>query len=166
MPIYEFYCPDCHTIFSFLSRSVNTTKRPDCPRCRRPELERRASAFAISKGRREPTEDGFEGVDEKRLEQAMQSLAQESEEIDDGNPREIARLMRRVYDATGLPLGENIDEAIRRLEAGEDPDSIEEAMGDALEEEDPFTAGSGGRILQRLERRLRPAAIDDSLYEL
>ncbi len=166
MPIYEFYCPDCHTVFNFLSRSVNTTTRPHCPRCKRPELERKASAFAISKGRAEPTEDGLAGVDDSRLERAMQTLAKESEGIDGGDPREMARLMRKVYDSTGLPLGESIDEAIRRLEAGEDPDSIEEAMGDVLDEEDPFAAGPGGRILKRIKRRLRPAAIDDSLYEL
>ncbi|MCK4728291.1 MAG: zinc ribbon domain-containing protein, partial [Desulfobacterales bacterium] len=34
MPIYEFYCEDCNTIFNFFSRSVNTTKRPPCPRCK------------------------------------------------------------------------------------------------------------------------------------
>jgi hypothetical protein len=26
MPMYEFYCPDCNTIFTFLSKSVNTEK--------------------------------------------------------------------------------------------------------------------------------------------
>ena len=131
MPIYEFYCSDCHTVFNFLSKSVNTAKRPDCPRCGRPDLERKASAFAISKGRSETTEDGLPNVDEGRLEQAMQTLARESEGIDDGDPRQMARLMRKVYDCTGLSLGEGVDEAIRRLEAGEDPETIEEAMGGA-----------------------------------
>ena len=53
MPIYEFYCPHCHRVFNFLSRAVNTDKTPDCPQCDRPGLTRRASAFAISKGRTE-----------------------------------------------------------------------------------------------------------------
>ncbi len=50
MPVYEFYCADCHTVYNFFSQSVNTAKRPTCPKCGRPELERRASLFAISKG--------------------------------------------------------------------------------------------------------------------
>ena len=28
MPIYEFYCEPCHTLFSFLSKRVNTTATP------------------------------------------------------------------------------------------------------------------------------------------
>ena len=46
MPIYEFYCPDCHTIFNFFSARIETEKRPDCPRCGRSKLERRMSVFS------------------------------------------------------------------------------------------------------------------------
>ena len=46
MPIYEFYCADCHTIFNFLSKAVNTSKRPPCPKCRR-KLERQVSLFSM-----------------------------------------------------------------------------------------------------------------------
>jgi len=35
MPIYEFYCEDCNTLFNFFSRTVNTDKQPPCPRCRK-----------------------------------------------------------------------------------------------------------------------------------
>ena len=59
MPIYEFYFPNCHTIFNFLSRNVNTKKRPTCPKCKRPKLERKVSSFAISKGLSEPAADGI-----------------------------------------------------------------------------------------------------------
>jgi len=53
MPVYEFYCPDCHTIFNFFSRRVDTETRPTCPACSRPDLERQAFPFAISKARGE-----------------------------------------------------------------------------------------------------------------
>jgi putative FmdB family regulatory protein len=53
VPVYEFYCCDCHTIFNFLSRQVNTEKRPSCPKCGRPELERQVSPFAVSKEQEE-----------------------------------------------------------------------------------------------------------------
>jgi putative FmdB family regulatory protein len=33
MPIYEFYCPDCHTVFSFFSSRIDTAVRPACPQC-------------------------------------------------------------------------------------------------------------------------------------
>jgi putative FmdB family regulatory protein len=61
MPVYEHYCPDCHTIFSFFSRRVDTDTRPACPRCARPNLERQVSLFAISKARAEKEGGGEEG---------------------------------------------------------------------------------------------------------
>ncbi len=54
MPIYEFYCANCHTVYSFLSKTIDTAKRPDCPRCGRPKLDRRMSRFAVSTRRSEP----------------------------------------------------------------------------------------------------------------
>lgn len=165
MPIYEFYCSDCHRIFSFLSRRVGSSRRPACPRCERPRLERRVSRFAISKGRSEPDQDGLPDIDEARLEQAMASMAGEADRIDEDDPRQMAGLMRKLYDATGLELGQGMEEAIRRMEAGEDPDQIEEEMGDLLEGEDPLA--SGGRCdLKRLRKRFRPPEVDETLYEL
>lgn len=46
MPIYEFYCSRCHMIFNFFSTTINTEKRPNCPRCRKTRLVRQMSAFA------------------------------------------------------------------------------------------------------------------------
>ena len=47
MPIYEYYCKPCHTIFSFLSRNANVTTRPACPSCSG-ELHKQVSSFAFS----------------------------------------------------------------------------------------------------------------------
>lgn len=176
MPVYEHYCPDCHTIFSFFSRRVDTDTRPNCPRCGRRELARQASLFAISKGRGE-REDGDgdadlpDGLDEERLMQAFASMEGELSALeDDGDPKQAARVMRRLFEATGLPLGDGMAEAIRRMESGEDPDAIDAELGDALAEEDPFAAGSTkaslGESLERLRRELLPAARDDHWYPL
>ncbi|MGD2029649.1 MAG: zinc ribbon domain-containing protein, partial [Desulfobacterales bacterium] len=40
MPIYEFYCRDCNTIFNFFSKTINTTKKPKCPKCKTKTLTR------------------------------------------------------------------------------------------------------------------------------
>ncbi|GAB6062241.1 FmdB family zinc ribbon protein [Deferrisoma palaeochoriense] len=171
MPVYEFYCPDCHVIFNFLARRPDPARRPDCPRCGREDLERQVSLFAISKGRKDTGgegDDDLPDIDETRLEQAMESLAAEADSIDEDDPRQVARLMRKLYDATGMNLGPGMEEAIRRMEAGEDPDKIEEEMGDILEEEDPFTGGGGpaGPRWKALKKRLRPPEVDETLYEL
>ena len=168
MPIYEFYCRDCHTLFSFLSRSIDTRKRPSCPRCGRPELARRPSAFAISSGRKEEgAGEGDEGLpefDEARLERAMASMAGDLENVDENDPRQAARLARKLYEAAGIPVGGGLEEAIRRMEAGEDPEAVEAEMGDVLDA-DPFEATPEKR-LARLRRKMLPAAVDTTLYEL
>jgi putative FmdB family regulatory protein len=168
MPIYEFYCSTCHTLFNFLARTPQPRRRPSCPRCGKPRLERKPSAFAISEGRPEP-EGGEElppGFDEARLERMMAELAEEVAGVDQEDPRAMARMLRKLIDGSGMPLGGGMEEAIRRMEAGEDPDRIEEEMGDLLEAEDASMIGSGPGRLRALRRRLLPPAVDGTLHEL
>ena len=162
MPIYEFYCPDCHVIFNFFSRTVNTDKIPPCPKCERAELERQMSAFAVLRGQKEDQEDGLPDIDESKLEKAMTALASDAESINEEDPRQAAQLMRKLTDMTGLELGSGMEEALRRMEAGEDPEQIEAEMGDLLEEEDPVVFQGQ----KKLGRRKPPPRKDETLYEL
>jgi len=163
MPIYEFYCPRCNTIYNFFSRSINTTARPRCPGCRQERLTRQMSAFAVT-GRAKGSEDADDlPIDEHKMEQAMQSLAREAEHINEDDPRQAAALMRKLSRMTGMELGAGMDEAVRRMERGEDPEAVEAAMGDLLESEEPFVLPArkrGGRS------RRPPPRHDETLYEL
>ena len=164
MPIYEFYCEACNTIFNFFSRSVNTAKKPTCPRCRKQRLSRMMSAFAVTGKAKEEGDTDDLPFDEGRMEKAMQALAGEAESISDDDPRQAANLMRKLTDMTGLELGPGMTEALRRMERGEDPDQIEAEMGDLLEGEDPFVlpGKKGGKNTGR-----RPAPTrDETLYDL
>lgn len=162
MPIYEFYCSRCNTIFNFFSRSVNTAKIPACPKCDNSAMTRRMSMFAVT-GRAAGEDDGDLPVDGDKMERAMQMLAGEAERMDEDDPRQAANLMRRLGDMTGMEFGPAMQEALRRMEKGEDPEQIEAEMGDALEGEEPFFASGGrpGRL-----RRKAPPKRDDTLYEL
>ena len=167
MPIYEFYCPACHTIFNFFSRRVNTAKRPPCPRCGRPELERQVSRFAVSKGRQEAEgDDTMPDMDDSRLERAMQALASEAAGLDEHDPRQAARLMRRLSEAMGTPLGSGMEDVIRRMEAGEDLEQIEADMGDLLEAEDPLGSSGTPQGGQHVQPSSRRPQVDQTLYEL
>lgn len=166
MPVYEFYCSDCHTIFNFFSRRINTEKRPDCPRCGNAYLERQVSKFAVSKGRKEEDEQSMPDLDENQLERAMMQLASEGDNLNEEDPRQAAQMMRKLYESTGLKLGDGMAEMIRRLESGEDPDQIEADMGDILEHEDPFAANTAKPGMQdRAKQSTRPR-VDNTLYEL
>ena len=86
--------------------------------------------------------------------------------MDEDDPRQAARLMRKLYGATGMELGSGMEEAIRRMEAGEDPDQIEQDLGDVLEQEDPF-AGMGAKAgLKGFRQRFLKPGVDETLYEL
>lgn len=164
MPIYEFYCEDCNVIFNFFSRTVDTEKRPLCPKCKKRKLSRQVSIFAVTGRAKEDTEGDDLPFDENKMEQAVQMLAGEAERINEDDPRQAANLMRRLTDMTGMQLGAGMEEALSRMEKGEDPDKIESEMGRLLEEEDPFIMPEkkGKRISLK-----RPAPFrDETLYDL
>jgi putative FmdB family regulatory protein len=165
MPIYELYCPDCHRIFSFLARRVNTTKRPMCPHCKRRRLQRQVSLFAHTGQAKAPGADGDLPVDEARMERALTSLMGEAEARDENDPRQAAQLMRKFSRMSGMEMGEAMEQALTRMEAGEDPEAVEADMGDAMESEDPFVpSGPGGKGLRRA-RHTEPER-DPTLYEM
>jgi putative FmdB family regulatory protein len=164
MPIYEFYCEDCNTIFNFFSRSVNTTKKPQCPICKTKTLSRQMSAFAFTGKAKEDGDMEDLPFDEGKMEKAMNMLAGEAENINEDDPRHAANLMRKLTDMTGMELGPGMQEALKRMEAGEDPDAIEAEMGDLLEDEEPFLMPEkkGGK---KGTKRAAPRR-DETLYDL
>jgi hypothetical protein len=103
-------------------------------------------------------------MDEAKLEEAFASLAGEAENVNEDDPRQAAQLMRKLFAATGVPLKAGMEEALRRMESGEDPESIEQEMGDLLDE-DPFAGAPSGRGLSKL-RRLLPPTVDSTIYEM
>ena len=162
MPIYEFYCDQCHMIFNFFSGSVNIDKKPNCPKCKKQKLDRKMSIFSVSRKKDQEDDIPMPDLDESKLEQAMSVLANDAENIDEDDPRQAANLMRKLTDMTGLNLGPGMEEALARMEAGDDPEQIEAEMGDLLEGEDPFSfKEKASAILKK-----RPPRVDDKLYYL
>ncbi|MBI3879781.1 MAG: zinc ribbon domain-containing protein [Verrucomicrobia bacterium] len=152
MPIYEFACPKCRRIFSFLSQRVDPDRLPVCPKCGHKKLSKQLSRFAMTKGLKEPAATGAgsedEGgpplpdLDDPRVARAMAEMERDLEHLDENNPKHMAVMMRKMKDL--MPPGsmpKELDVAIKRLEAGEDPEKIEADMGDVLGE---FMGGEGG----------------------
>ncbi|MCX7817338.1 MAG: zinc ribbon domain-containing protein [Syntrophales bacterium] len=165
MPIYEFLCTQCNTIFNFFSKRVNTDKIPMCPKCKNVALKRQVSLFAKISRISKESEDvpDTPPIDEERMEKAIEAIASEVEHVDDEDPRRAASLMRKLSEAAGMRFGPAMEEAIRRLELGEDPEKIEEEMGSLLEEEEPllFTTQS-----PKLGKRQKKPKVDETIYEL
>lgn len=160
MPIYEYYCGACNTIFNFFSGRINTSAIPPCPDCGR-DLARQISLFSTIGRAKE--DDGMPDLDDSRLERVMGELAREAETLDENDPQQMARIMRRFSEQAGMSLGSGMEEALSRMEAGEDPEAIEQEMGDILENEDPFTLQ--GKKARKGRDRQAPRR-DERLYEL
>jgi len=60
-----------------------------------------------------------------------------------------------------MKLGNGFEEALSRLENGEDPDQIDAEMGDLLAAEAPFGGKKGGK-----KTVLRKPRKDETLYDL
>jgi len=161
MPIYEFYCENCNTVFNFFSRGINTQASPVCPRCQG-ALKRQMSIFAkVSRGREESAGEEMPQLDEAKMEKAMAMLAGEAEKMDENDPRQAAQLMRKLSETAGISFGEGMEDALNRLERGEDPDRIEEEMGSLLDTEEPVLLNKKGRGQKRTAPR-----VDETLYDL
>ncbi len=109
----------------------------------------------MPKGAKEPSATGAENglgmpdMDDPKVMRAMSEMERDMANMDENNPKHMAQMMRKMKDI--LPAGsmpKEMDVAIKRLEAGEDPEKIEADMGDVLGdfmgEESSGTAGGGG----------------------
>lgn len=144
MPIYEFLCTACNRIFSFHSFKVDPDRIPVCPKCEAKDLKRVPSSFGVGASTKTATDDGGDdGLDDPRLEREMMKLAADLEGMDENDPRQMAGAVRKMTELAGEKVTPAMEEMIRRLEAGEDPERIEEDLGDAIEEEMGDGAGGG-----------------------
>ena len=165
MPIYEFFCEDCNTIFNFFSKTVNTRKRPNCPKCKTRKLSRQVSLFAVTGRASEAGDMDDLPFDENRMMQVMDKLSGEAERLEqEEDPRQAANLMRKFSDMTGLKLRAGMEEVLARMERGEDPEQVEADMGDMFDDETPFDLPGKKAAAVRVDR---PAPKhDETLYDL
>ncbi len=94
----------------------------------------------------------------------MNVLAQEAENINEDDPKQAANLMRKLSDMTGLKLGDGMDEALRRMEKGDDPEQVEAEMGDLLEDEEPFSLLE--KKAKSTKTKRKEPLRDETLYDL
>jgi putative FmdB family regulatory protein len=115
MPVYEYRCPDCRRRVSvYQSYSDYGKIQPACPECGGKNLQR-----LISRTR-------FARSEESRLETLSDPSAWG--DVDEQDPRSMARMMRRMGNELGEDMGPEFTEAVDRLEDGEDPEEIEKSM--------------------------------------
>ena len=184
MPIYEYYCPDNHTVYQFYAKTLAQGRStPKCPANERFRMIRLVSSFAIQKGTASERTDLSEGraasgagAEDGRMEAAMQSMEHEFEGVDENDPRAMARMMRKMSELTGEKIDGEMEEVVRKLEEGADPESLEEQFGgeegsggpeeDSGRESNPTEDGTPAARRRARNRSHRPAPRrDPRLYD-
>ena len=169
MPIYEFHSPDTNRIYSFFARSLSKAeKTPRCPDDPNARMERVVSRFAVTGKAKEESADASVR-DDPRMERMMAEMERDMAGLDENNPdpRALGHMMRKMTEATGQKMPAEMEHMIRRLEAGEDPEKLEEEFGDAFDDMDfPGMDGDDAdEAATRAVKMLRRPARDPRLYE-
>jgi hypothetical protein len=100
--------------------------RLKCSRCGSERLKRLISRAAVLRS------------EESRLE----SLAEDGlGDLDENDPRSLGRWMRRMSNEVGEDLGDEFEEIVSRLEAGESPEEIERSLPELGGEDSAFESG-------------------------
>ncbi len=190
MPIYEFYCERNHTVYQFYAKTLAQGKlTPKCPDNPRWPLKRVVSQFAFTGRAQEPRADadapaGGDPAEDARMEAAMNAMEREFSAVDENDPRAMARMMRRMSELTGEKIDGEMEEVVRKLEEGVDPEALEDRLGAGPEGEggedgDPYGMGGGGpggdakteaekkeaRMRYRLRRATTAPRRDPKLYD-
>lgn len=162
MPIYEFYCPQNHTVYQFYAKTLAQGKTiPRCPDNPKFRLEKMLSTFAVKTGgaaaeSEAPTGGApAEGADDARMEAAMGAMEREFSAVDENDPRAMGRMMRRMAEITGEKIDGQMEEVVRRLEEGADPDSLEEQLGDGGDDEGGAPEGAEQTAGEPREKKRR-----------
>lgn len=166
MPIYEFYCPENHTVYQFLARSLAyRSKVPKCPDNPAFQMVKQVSRFAIVGNAQEATEgDPFAGLDDAKMDALMADMEVEMGVLDAENPdpKQLGHFMRKMTDIMGDKTPSELREMVKRLEAGEDPEKLEATFGDM--------AGAEGDVLFAQVKKImsgnRQPVRNPTLYEM
>jgi hypothetical protein len=170
MPIYEYYCPDNHRIYQFyaktLAQGLTAPRCPDNPKFR---MRKILSPFAVVGQASESPSLSGEPADtpgDERLEAAMGAMEREFSGVDENDPKAMGRMMRRMADLTGERMDGEMEEVVRKLEEGADPESFGEQLGDG--EADPGEDAPPAQpreAAHRLRPRRAAPARDPRLYD-
>jgi len=168
MPIYEYYCPDNHKIYQFFARSLAQGRKiPQCPDNPKFRMEKVISAFAVvGQAQETPSEPALGTANpesDSKMESAMAAMEQEFSSVDENDPRAMARMMRRMAEVSGESIPGDVEDVVRQLEEGTDPESLEQQMGDDTEPDSPAPDPAEGRKPRRALRG--PPRRDPQLYD-
>lgn len=167
MPIYEYYCPQNNTVYQFLARSLSHRDAvPICPDNPEFHLQKRVSSFAVIGRAKEESDNPLGDINESAMSKLMADFEGDMSVLDQENPdpKLLGNFMRKMTDVMGGKVPPQLQDIVRRLEAGEDPEKFENEFAD-FDESDPSTDPLFHQV-KKIIRNSRQPIRDPKLYEL
>lgn len=112
MPTYEYRCLDCGKKVSiYLRYDEYGQKAVRCTHCESQDLRRLIGRVRFA-----------------RSEESHMDSLDDWADVDENDPRAMARMMRKMSEEVGEDMPPEFDEVVGRLEAGESPEEIEQRI--------------------------------------
>ncbi len=183
MPIYEFHSPDTGKIYSFFAPTIKYSDLvPLCPEGPGKKMVRLISGFSITGKQKEATQpeaqhdqdpdDPFAGMDGDHANEIMKELESSISGMDEDNPdpRQMGSLMRKMCELSGETMDEPMEEVVRKLEEGMNPEDLEDRMGEFMGDGDIDQARSKDETHESTQSKLRKLLLarpirDPQLYD-
>jgi putative FmdB family regulatory protein len=132
MPNYQYMCIECQKRFEvYLTYDEYETHPVGCPNCSSKNVQRLIGRVRFARS------------EESRMEDLADPSALAGLEDD---PQAMGQMMRKMSREMGEDMGPEFDEVIDRLESGQSPEEIEEAVPDLGGE----AGGMGGDAMDGL----------------
>jgi putative FmdB family regulatory protein len=130
MPNYQYACSACRKRFDvFMSYDQYGTLPVHCPHCNSDNVQRRIGRIRFARS------------EDSRLEDLADPSKLAGLEDD---PKALGSMMREMSSEMGEELGPEFDEVVDRLESGQSPDEIEEALPDLGDDSGGFGGMDAG----------------------
>lgn len=185
MPIYEFFSPDTGKIYTFFARSLKYSSFvPNCPDGENFRMQKNLSSFSVTGTVSDESsaeigsgtvggdsDDPFANLAPGQAEKVMKELEGSMSSMDEENPdpRQMGALMRKMCDMTGEKMEGAMEEVVRKLEEGVDPEELEERIGDNMDDEgNPSGSDLSSEKMDKSRIRSQPLKVvrDPKLYEM
>ena len=108
MPIYEYRCRTCGRKVTILTLRVSERVDAACEHCGGTKLDRLMSRFSLVRS------------DDQRLDDLADDAS--AGDVDESDPKSVARWMRKMGDELGPDAGQDFDELVDDIERGEADD--------------------------------------------
>lgn len=151
MPIYEFLCEECRTVFSFHSSGVDTSTVPCCPKCSNTAMKKQFSVFSTNRK--------AEQYDETKVLEGFDRLI---DGVEEEKAENIAGRLLDFAETSGIKFNTQTENDLAEYMAGDKTELLKTKFDSQIELDS--SSFSKGEVF--VQKEGRSYLLDEKLYDL